>query len=91
MDTTYSKTLEMGEVDIREGSDSETPKDLRHVAKGSMDNDAILIPKPSNDQLDPLNWSWSKKHITLFVLSATAFLPDYGAATGASTQIPQSQ
>lgn len=38
---------------------------------------------------DPLNWSWAKKHLILFIISATAFLPDYGSATGAVTLIPQ--
>ena len=54
------------------------------------DGRTVLIPQPSSDPNDVLTWSWSKKHITLFVISATAFLPDYGSATGAVTLIPQS-
>ncbi|KAL8632435.1 hypothetical protein Q9189_001810 [Teloschistes chrysophthalmus] len=50
----------------------------------------ILYPQPSDDPNDPLNWSWGKKHLILFVISATSFLPDYGSATGAVTLIPQS-
>ncbi|KAL9576587.1 MAG: hypothetical protein Q9212_006977 [Teloschistes hypoglaucus] len=50
----------------------------------------ILYPQPSDDPNDPLNWSWSKKHLILFIISATSFLPDYGSATGAVTLIPQS-
>ena len=46
-------------------------------------------PQPSDSPDDPLNWSQWKKHILLFVISATAFLPDYGGAMGAVALIPQ--
>ena len=54
------------------------------------DGRTVLIPQPSSDSNDVLNWSWKQKHIILFIISATAFLPDYGSATGAVTLIPQS-
>ena len=54
------------------------------------DGKTVLIPQPSSDPNDSLNWSWQKKHTILFVIAATAFLPDYGSATGAVTLIPQS-
>ncbi|MCJ1302503.1 hypothetical protein MMC08_005306 [Hypocenomyce scalaris] len=50
----------------------------------------ILIPQPSEDPNDPLNWSWFRKHLFLIIIGATSFLPDYGSATGAVTLIPQS-
>lgn len=56
----------------------------------ASDGRTILIPQPSSDPKDPLNWSWGKKHTILFVIAATAFLPDYGSAVGAVTLIPQS-
>ncbi|KAK4556556.1 hypothetical protein LTR86_006127 [Recurvomyces mirabilis] len=56
----------------------------------AQDGRTVLIPQPSSDANDPLNWSWTKKHIILLVIAATAFLPDYGSATGAVTLIPQS-
>ncbi|KAK3068248.1 hypothetical protein LTR53_014340 [Teratosphaeriaceae sp. CCFEE 6253] len=56
----------------------------------TADGKTVLIPQPSSDSRDPLNWSWGKKHIILFVIAATAFLPDYGSATGAVTLLPQS-
>lgn len=89
METTRSKSLESGQVDVKEGGDSK-PKDHANLAARPAGGEKVLVPQPSESQLDPLNWSWSKKHITLLILSATAFLPDYGAASGASTQIPQS-
>ena len=81
---------------------------LRHL-KTTKDGSTILIPQPSSDPNDPLNWSQTKKNIILAVVSftgmchppsrlkriktlihlLTAFLPDYGSATGAVTLIPQ--
>lgn len=74
-------------------------KDVEHIIvtpqKGptelkTSEDGHILYPQPSDDPNDPLNWSWRKKHLILFVISATSFLPDYGSATGAVTLIPQS-
>lgn len=56
----------------------------------ASDGRTVLIPQPSTDPNDPLTWSWQKKQIILFVIAATAFLPDYGSAVGAVTLIPQS-
>lgn len=58
----------------------------RKVAK---DGHTVLIPQPSEAPQDPLNWSSFKKHLILLIISLTAFLPDYGSATGAVTLIPQ--
>ncbi|KAL9578112.1 MAG: hypothetical protein Q9203_007211 [Teloschistes exilis] len=66
-----------------------TPQKGPSELKASEDGH-ILYPQPSDDPNDPLNWSWGKKHLILFVISATSFLPDYGSATGAVTLIPQS-
>jgi hypothetical protein len=51
--------------------------------KRARDGHTILLPQPSDDKNDPLNWSWTKKHTILIIISMTAFLPDYGSATGA--------
>jgi MFS family permease len=60
------------------------------VVKLAKDGHTVLIPQPSDDIVnDPLNWSWAKKHVILFVVSIVSFLPDYGSATGAVTLIPQ--
>lgn len=67
--------------------------DLEGAASGNLktarDGHTILIPQPSNSPLDTLNWSKSRKHIILIVISFAAFLPDYGSATGAVTLLPQ--
>lgn len=57
--------------------------------KVAPDGRTVLIPQPSDDPDDPLNWSQRKKHIILAVVCACTFLPDYGSATGAVTLIPQ--
>ncbi|ODQ52981.1 MFS general substrate transporter [Saitoella complicata NRRL Y-17804] len=51
--------------------------------KLASDGHTVLIPQPSDDPNDPLNWSWTKKHLILMVISAAAILPDFGSATGA--------
>jgi hypothetical protein len=56
----------------------------------ASDNRTVLIPQPSQDVNDPLNWTLFRKHAVLLVVAATAFLPDYGSAVGAVTLIPQS-
>jgi hypothetical protein len=66
-----------------DGSPSDT------AVKLAADGHTRLIPQPSDDPKDPLNWSWRKKHTILFIIAAAAFLPDYGSATGAVTLIPQ--
>ena len=55
----------------------------------AKDDHTVLIPQPSDDPNDPLNWSDYKKHVVLFVISFAAFLPDYGSAVGAVTLMPQ--
>ncbi|KAK4460386.1 putative permease of the major facilitator superfamily [Cladorrhinum samala] len=57
--------------------------------KLAEDGHTVLIPQPSDDGNDPLNWSWTRKHLILFAVSWASFLPDYGSATGAVTLIPQ--
>jgi len=57
----------------------------------TSDGQTILIPQPSSSPQDPLNWSSLKKHVILIIISCTAFLPDYGSATGAVTLLPQAK
>lgn len=44
--------------------------DTRHL-KTSRDGRTILIPQPSDDPNDPLNWSQTKKNLILLVVSCT--------------------
>ncbi|KAJ4329935.1 hypothetical protein N0V87_010444 [Didymella glomerata] len=45
----------------------------------ASDGHTILIPHPSDNPNDPLNWSPAKKHVILLIVSFAAFLPDYGS------------
>ncbi|KAF2269664.1 MFS general substrate transporter [Lojkania enalia] len=60
-----------------------------HLEKGqygnlklAKDGHTVLIPQPSSDPNDPLNWSWSRKHLMLGIVSFTAFLGDFGSGAG---------
>lgn len=60
-----------------------------HLEKGeygnlklAKDGHTVLIPQPTEDPNDPLNWSWRKKHLMLAIVSFTAFLGDYGSGAG---------
>jgi hypothetical protein len=59
--------------------------------KLSQDGKIVLIPQPSDDINDPLNWSQAKKNFFLILVSCCSFLPDYGSATGAVTLIKQAK
>jgi len=61
------------------------------TVKLASDGQTRLIPQPSDDAADPLNWSQRKKSLILFVVAFAALLPDYGSATGAVTLIPQAE
>jgi hypothetical protein len=50
--------------------------------KLAKDGHTVLIPQPTSDPNDPLNWSWRRKHLMLAVVSVTAFLGDYGSGAG---------
>lgn len=59
--------------------------------KLAKDGHTRLIPQPSDDPKDPLNWSSLTKHVMLMIVALTAFLPDYGSATGAVTLLAQAK
>lgn len=90
----------MTKVDSSPGLGESTEVEQKIVAvdtehRGNLrtakDGHTLLIPQPSSDPQDPLNWSHFKKHSILFIISFAAFLPDYGSATGAVTLIPQAE
>ena len=59
------------------------------VSLKKSDKGVVLIPQPSDDPEDPLNWSPVKKGLILLVLAVNACTADYSAATGASALLPQ--
>jgi hypothetical protein len=57
--------------------------------KTAKDGKTVLIPQPSDDPRDPLNWPAWRKHMTLLVICIAGAMGDYGSATGAITLLPQ--
>ena len=55
----------------------------------AQDGKTVLIPQPSSDPNDPLNWSRLKKHVILLVITVAAFLPDFGSSIGVVALLPQ--
>jgi hypothetical protein len=53
------------------------PNDYVHVPFQTL-----LVPQPSDDPNDPLNWLWTKKSVILFTISVTAFPADFQAGAG---------
>jgi hypothetical protein len=72
-----------------EGYVADIEGSLRNNLKTARDGHTVLIPQPSDSPSDTLNWSPTRKHVILFIISLAAFLPDYGSATGAVTLLPQ--
>lgn len=62
---------------------------VKGMIKTAKDGQTVLIPQPSDDPNDPLNWNPLKKHITLIVIAVVAFMADFGSSMGAVTVLPQ--
>ncbi len=61
------------------------------VALKKSKKGVVLIPQPTEDPEDPLNWPRWKKSLILVVIAVNACTADYSAATGASALIPQAE
>lgn len=59
--------------------------------KLAKDGKTVLIPQPSDDPCDPLNWPAWKKHLTLLVICIAGAMGDYASAVGAITLLPQAK
>ncbi|KAI9756556.1 MAG: pyruvate dehydrogenase complex dihydrolipoamide acetyltransferase component (E2) [Chaenotheca gracillima] len=59
--------------------------------KLARDGHTVLVPQPSTDPEDPLNWSWFKKHAILLVVAYTAFIADFSSAAGVATIVVQGE
>jgi hypothetical protein len=50
--------------------------------KLAKDSSTVLIPQPADDDEDPLNWSWLRKHKAFFALLLPSLLTDWGMTWG---------
>ncbi|KIX05595.1 uncharacterized protein Z518_06467 [Rhinocladiella mackenziei CBS 650.93] len=70
-----------------------SPDLKRTVSEGSVAMDGTdyreILPKPSNDPNDPLNWSWAQKHVVLLLVALMAFQGPFDAASPASGFLEQ--
>jgi hypothetical protein len=57
-------------------------KDTDLGLKLAKDGSTVLIPQPSDDNEDPLNWSWLRKHKAFFALLLPSLLTDWGMTWG---------
>ncbi|KAK9773315.1 hypothetical protein SCAR479_10044 [Seiridium cardinale] len=87
--TDTSRERELHEYKDDEGYDVNIEEGTSGALKLAKDGRTKLIPQPSDDPSDPLNWSSRKKNLCLLIVAFTALLPDYGSATGAVTLLPQ--
>lgn len=96
-DVTTNEKIDLDRLGEQEGYilDVQAFREGRHHAAANLklaaDGKTVLIPQPSDDPHDPLNWSQARKNACLFIISCCAFLPDYGSATGAVTLLAQAQ
>lgn len=89
-DLDYEKGIEPKDNEIRPSTNTDIPSGHSESLKIINDGHTVLIPQPSTDPNDPLNWSQSKKNTILLIVSATAFLADFGSSMGAVTSVVQS-
>jgi hypothetical protein len=75
----FSKVNELDEITgvivvSKEGFSSDEEANGSRSGLKAYDNDKILVPQPSDDPSDPLNWSWLKKHTVFLALIPGCFL-----------------
>ena len=59
--------------------------------KKTPDGRTILIPQPTDDPLQSLNWSWRKKHTVLFALTYCTLMTDMSSAWSIPLVITQAE
>ncbi|KAF4548075.1 Polyamine transporter-like protein 1 [Elsinoe fawcettii] len=69
-------------VRANEGSDGES-------LQLAPDGKTLLLPQPTKDPNDPLNWSWTRKHLILFTVAWCACCADWTGASGPVVIFPQ--
>ncbi len=57
--------------------------------KLAKDGHTVLIPQPTDDTNDPMNWPSWKKHMVLICVSFGAFAGDFGSGAGVGTIVVQ--
>ncbi|KAK3049184.1 hypothetical protein LTR09_009603 [Extremus antarcticus] len=87
---TTEKFADVEERSVDSDRYTEGHGDLQIIPTGSTDSNlklakdgrTVLIPQPSDNPDDPLNWSFAKKHIVLASMVFAALLTDFGMTYG---------
>jgi hypothetical protein len=66
---------------LQDGNTDASSSEVKEV-RTTKDGKTALIPQPSDDPADPLNWAWGKKHQVLVALTFSALLTDWGMTWG---------
>ncbi|KAL6250091.1 hypothetical protein RBB50_002392 [Rhinocladiella similis] len=77
-------------VHIEANPSCETPMEVDQDVKVAPDGHTILVPQPSDDPHDPLNWPSWRKHAILFSTGFFAFSMDFPVGAGVSCVFLQS-
>ncbi|KAH8704870.1 major facilitator superfamily domain-containing protein [Talaromyces proteolyticus] len=77
-----------GEVVLVLDSSSELESNL-HGLKLAKDGHTVLVPQPSDNEEDPMNWKSFKKHAILLCLAFAGFATDFSLDAGIPTVAPQ--
>lgn len=66
-----SPTAHHGEIHVEDVPGTVTLVDINHIlaTKHANHGDIVLVPTPSNDPNDPLNWSSSRKTMSTICVS----------------------
>ncbi|CAL5872178.1 uncharacterized protein PFLUO_LOCUS6436 [Penicillium psychrofluorescens] len=67
---------------------SEHEEDASVAPNLKMRDGIILMPQPSNDPNDPLNWSWFRKHAAMFTISYLALVCYVAVTTLVTGTVP---
>ncbi|KAJ5884696.1 Major facilitator superfamily domain general substrate transporter [Penicillium taxi] len=75
--TLHQIEAELGTV-IYPGTEIMTDTGTHHFVKSSNKSHRVLVPQPSQDPHDPLNWSRGWKFTTMAIATATSFTQGFG-------------
>ena len=68
---------------------SNNEEEKESTVKVAADGCTVLIPQPSDNVDDPMNWPQRKKNVVLFVITCISFLSDFTSSQGIAALVPQ--
>lgn len=69
--------MELGTA-IYPGTEIMTDVGSYRFVKAINGDHTVLVPQPSNDERDPLNWSSTRKGLTIFCITLMTFAQGFG-------------